>query len=137
MNDAAQQVRARAAYVWEAVDVVAPCAIGGVLDEAAVAAMRAWAVCGAANNVVASPAAEDAAVARGLLVVPDVIASAGAVIDGIGLTVMGLADRGPLIDALGATAAEVLAAARTSRERPSDVAVRLARARLAAARTGG
>ncbi len=115
------------------VDVVAPCAVGGVLDEPAVDALRAWAVCGAANNVVASPAAAARLVARGVRHVPDVVASAGAVIDGIGATVMGLdaAARGALIDRLGDTARRVLDEAR-ARRAPADVVV----AELAWARIG-
>jgi glutamate dehydrogenase/leucine dehydrogenase len=66
--------------------------------------------------------------------VPDVIASAGAVADGIGRTVMGLADRTALIDALGATASEVLAASRTTGRTPEEEAQRRAETRIAAAR---
>ncbi len=96
------------------VDVVAPCAVGGVIDGAVAGALRAWAVCGAANNLLASPAAEAALAARDILFVPDVVASAGAVIDGIGRTVMGLEDpaRADLIDRLGDVAHELLAEAR-------------------------
>jgi leucine dehydrogenase len=109
-------------------DVVSPCAIGGVVDVDVARAMRAWAVCGAANNVLDGPAAEDALVERGILFVPDVIASAGAVIEGIGRTVMGLTDRTPLIDALGATARRVL----DEQGRPSEICIRLAKDRLGA-----
>ncbi|HWO22469.1 MAG TPA: Glu/Leu/Phe/Val dehydrogenase dimerization domain-containing protein [Kofleriaceae bacterium] len=114
------------------VDVLAPCADGGVLDVAAARAVRAWAVCGAANNLLASPEAEAALTGRGVLVVPDVVASAGAVIEGIGRTVMQLPDRTPLVDALGATARKVLEAARDTGARPSEIARELARARIAA-----
>jgi leucine dehydrogenase len=91
------------------VDIVAPCAAGGVITEEVAAAMRAWAVCGAANNAVASREAARLLAQRGILHVPDPIASAGAVIDGIAASVMGLPDRGPLIDRLGDVAREVLA----------------------------
>lgn len=114
------------------VDVVAPCAVGGVLDEPAVDALRAWAVCGAANNVVASPAAAARLVARGVRHVPDVVASAGAVIDGIGATVMGLdaAARGALIDRLGDTARRVLDEARARRAPADEIVAELAWARI-------
>ena len=113
-----------------AVDIIAPCAIGGAIDAAVAESIRAWAVCGAANNILASPDAEEALLARGVLVVPDAIASAGAVIEGIGATVMNLADRTPLIDALGATARRVLDEAAATRSRPTAVADRLAHSRL-------
>ena len=90
------------------VNLVAPCATGGILTARWVQGLRAWAVCGAANNQVADPAAARALVTRGIIHVPDTVASAGAVVDGIGRTVMGLPDRAPLIDDLGRIAAEIL-----------------------------
>ena len=123
-----------AAILAAPVDVIAPCAVGGAIDVAVAQAMRAWAVCGAANNLLASPEAEDALIARGVLLVPDVIASAGAVIEGIGRTVMQLADRAPLIDALGTTARRVLDESRLTGARPSAIAQQMASARIAARR---
>lgn len=93
------------------VDIVCPCATGGVLTTAAADRLRAWAVCGAANNILADPAADQRLTERGILHVPDIVASAGAVIDGVGGMIMGLPDRTALIDALGDTARALLAAA--------------------------
>ena len=92
------------------VDLVVPCAVGGVLTAAAVTSLRAWAVVPAANNAVADREAARLLVDRRILHVPDLVASAGAVIEGIGRTVMGLepAARAALIDRLGEVAAEVL-----------------------------
>lgn len=112
------------------VDVLAPCAAGGVIDAAVAGAVRAWAVCGAANNQLASAEAEEVLVRRGVLVVPDVVASAGAVIEGIGRTVMQLPDRTPLVDALGATTRRILDETQATGARPSAIARRLARARI-------
>lgn len=117
------------------VDVLSPCAVGDVIDEARVERLRAWAVCGAANNVLADDAAARRLRARGVLFVPDVVASAGAVIHGIGETVMGLSDRTPLIDHLGDTARTILERARAESRPESEVAVELARERIAARRT--
>jgi len=128
------QVAAPDAILDADVDVLAPCAIGGVIDEAVAGRIKAWAVCGAANNVFASPAAARALHDRGVLVVPDVLASAGAVIDGIGASVMGLADRGPLIDGLAATATALLDEAAATGRTTSELAIERARARIAAAR---
>jgi leucine dehydrogenase len=98
------------------VDIVSPCAVGGVLDAATVGSLRAWAVCGAANNILADSTVAALLQARGILLVPDVVASAGAVVDGIGASVMDLTNRAPLVDALGHTAARLLAeSARTGR----------------------
>jgi leucine dehydrogenase len=115
------------------VDLVAPCATGGVLTRAAVEGLRAWSVVGAANGIVADDEAGRALVGRGLLHVPDVIASAGAVVEGIGRTVMGLDPeaRGRLIDRLGTIAGEVLDESAAS-GRPADlVAAEVATRRLA------
>jgi len=109
------------------VDVVAPCAIGGVITPAVAAELRAWAVCGAANNILASRAAAAVLGGRGVLHVPDEVASAGAVIEGIGRSVMGLADRTPLIDALADTARALLAEAEATGELPVVLAERRAR----------
>lgn len=111
-------------------DIVAPCAAGGVIDEDVAARVRAWAVCGAANNILTGTGAERVLVDRGVLFVPDVIASAGAVVEGIGRTVMGLDDRTHLIDALGITAFEVLDEAKRTGELASAVAERRAMARI-------
>ncbi len=114
------------------VDVVAPCALAHAIDEDTADAIRAFAICGAANNQLASRGAARILDRRGVLFVPDVIASAGAVIEGVGEMVMGLADRGPLIDALRGTAERVLRTARDDRALTIDVAERLARERIAA-----
>ncbi len=114
------------------VDVVAPCAVGGVMDLDVASRLRAWCVCGAANNILASDDVADALLRRAITHVPDVIASAGAVIDGIGRTLMNLDDRTPLIDKLGDTAREVLERALADGETPLRVAERIARERIAA-----
>ena len=116
------------------VDVVAPCAVGGVITAELAARLRAFAVCGAANNCLDGPAAAMVLTRRGILHVPDEVASAGAVIEGIGAAVMGLADRGPLIDALAHTARALLTASLESGVPTQLLAAQQARARLAAAR---
>jgi leucine dehydrogenase len=111
-------------------DVVAPCAIGGVLTPEVVRNLRAWAVCGAANNILAEPGVARLLLERDVLHVPDVVASAGAVVDGIGRTVMNLADRTPLIDALGTTARDLLAASAETGRTPHDLALERALERV-------
>lgn len=116
------------------VDVVAPCALGGVVDAEVARALRAWGLCGAANNILAGPEVAAILRARGILHVPDVVASAGAVIEGIGRSVMNLPDRTPLIDALGDTAAALLAQSAATGRTTEALAEERAAARLAAAR---
>lgn len=115
-------------------DILAPCAIGGVIDRALAGRLRARAVVGAANNILVDEAAAEALLARKILHVPDVIASAGAVIDGIGASVMGLADRTDLIDRLGAVAEQVLRESRETGVSPVRIAEHRARQRIEHAR---
>lgn len=114
------------------VDILAPCASGGVITPDIARRLRASAVCGAANNILASQESGQILVERGILHVPDLIASAGAVIEGIGRLVMDLPDRTPLIDKLGETAREVLSEARRTGRTPSEVALARALRRVGA-----
>ncbi|WP_430450274.1 Glu/Leu/Phe/Val family dehydrogenase [Rhodophyticola sp.] len=62
-------------------DILAPCAIGGVLNADTIPALRVQAVAGGANNQLAR--AEDGAAlhARGILYAPDYVANAGGIIN--------------------------------------------------------
>jgi leucine dehydrogenase len=62
-------------------DVLAPCALGGVLDAATVPRLRARIVCGAANNVLADEPMAAALAAREITYAPDFIANAGGLIN--------------------------------------------------------
>ena len=92
-------------------------------------------MCGAANNVLASAEAEDVLLHRGVLFVPDVLASCGAVIEGAGERLMGLQDRTPLIDQLRDTVGDVLRQALDTGTRASDIVRRRAKARIEAKAT--
>ena len=61
-------------------DVYAPCALGGALDDAVVAALRARIVCGAANNQLAHPGLDKVLADRGVLYAPDYVVNAGGLI---------------------------------------------------------
>ncbi|GAB3407464.1 Glu/Leu/Phe/Val family dehydrogenase [Flindersiella endophytica] len=62
------------------VDVYAPCALGGALDDATVATLRARVVCGGANNQLAHTGIEKALEERGILYAPDYCVNAGGLI---------------------------------------------------------
>ena len=62
------------------IDVYAPCALGGALDDATVLALRATIVAGAANNQLAHPGIEKLLTERGILYAPDYVVNAGGVI---------------------------------------------------------
>ena len=62
--------------------MLAPCALGGVLDDETVPALRCRAIAGAANNQLAAEAIADAArPTRGILWAPDFVANAGGIIN--------------------------------------------------------
>ncbi|MFI5941425.1 Leu/Phe/Val dehydrogenase [Streptomyces uncialis] len=61
-------------------DVYAPCALGGALDDDTVPALTATVVCGAANNQLAHPGVEKDLADRGILYAPDYVVNAGGVI---------------------------------------------------------
>jgi leucine dehydrogenase len=63
------------------VDVLAPCALGGVIDEHTVARVRARVVCGAANNQLADDGLAAELAARGILYAPDFLVNAGGLIN--------------------------------------------------------
>jgi leucine dehydrogenase len=63
------------------VDVLAPCALGGVLDEVTAPALRCSVIAGAANNQLAHEGVDRLLAERGILWVPDFVANAGGVIN--------------------------------------------------------
>jgi len=119
------------------VDIIAPCAKGGVLDTELASSLSAWAVCGGANNILAGVEVEDVLIERDILFVPDVLSSSGAVIAGVAQSVMGLGDFEPLLRRVGNKAALILQTAHQRRERASVVAREVAMARIDAVRAQG
>jgi leucine dehydrogenase len=63
------------------VDVLAPCALGGVLDENTVPLLRCGAIAGAANNQLSAEPVGELLAVRGILWVPDFVANAGGIIN--------------------------------------------------------
>jgi len=63
------------------VDVLVPCALGGILDDESVPRLRCQVVAGAANNQLADDAIADLLAARGILWAPDFVVNAGGVIN--------------------------------------------------------
>ncbi|MER5465952.1 Glu/Leu/Phe/Val dehydrogenase dimerization domain-containing protein [Streptomyces sp. NPDC002668] len=64
----------------EGLDVYAPCALGGALNDDSVPALTAKVVCGAANNQLEHPGVEKDLADRGILYAPDYVVNAGGVI---------------------------------------------------------
>jgi leucine dehydrogenase len=116
------------------VDVLAPCALGGVLDRETVPCLQAQAVAGAANNQLADDAVADLLHARGILWAPDFVANAGGIINiSVELEPGGYdpAHARERVRAIGDTLREVYDRAAAGDMTPLTAAMELARRRLA------
>ena len=70
----------------EKVDILAPCALGGVLDARTIPTLKCGIICGTANNQLRHPNEDgDALAKRGILYSPDFVANAGGLIRLAGL----------------------------------------------------
>jgi leucine dehydrogenase len=112
-------------------DMLAPCALGGVLDADTIPRLQCRAVIGAANNQLGSPDADSLLMTRGILYAPDFVVNAGGI--------MNLAEEFTGYDrarALARTATiettlnQVFARAREARITPEHAAEQLARQRV-------
>ncbi|MPZ27377.1 MAG: valine dehydrogenase [Micromonosporaceae bacterium] len=68
------------ALITSDIDIYAPCALGGALNDRTVPVLAAKIVAGAANNQLAHPGIDKALADRGILYVPDYLVNAGGVI---------------------------------------------------------
>jgi len=68
------------ALITSDIDVYAPCALGGALNDETVPVLRAAVVAGGANNQLAHPGVEKTLADRGILYAPDYVVNAGGVI---------------------------------------------------------
>jgi leucine dehydrogenase len=62
-------------------DVVSPCALGAILNEKSIAALKTPIVAGGANNQLATPEDGERIHARGILYAPDYVINAGGIIN--------------------------------------------------------
>ncbi|BBD98129.1 Glu/Leu/Phe/Val dehydrogenase [Sphingobium amiense] len=116
-------------------DILAPCALGGVLNADSIPDLRVRLVCGGANNQLATEADGQALVDRGILYAPDYVVNAGGIInvsaEYLGETSDQVADR------VGQIAGRLLDVFRRSTEEqvpPGVMADRLAQHLIASAR---
>jgi len=126
------------------VDVFAPCALGGVINDASIEDLKCSVVAGAANNQLAEPRHGAALADLGILYAPDYVINAGGLI-GIGFETIdadGHAshDRPAAeakAEAIGQTLADLFARARRDGITPADAADRQAAEVVDAARQAG
>ena len=112
-------------------DVFAPAALGGVLNDATIPQLRCRIVCGGANNQLAETRHDAALAARGIVSVPDYLANAGGVID---FDQERIDDRPDAVLAavarIGAITRDVLRRAAETGDTPLSVADAIVRARI-------
>ncbi len=109
------------------VDIFAPCAIGGILNNHTIPQINARLIAGAANNQLASPADADALQDRGILYLPDYVANAGGIIN-VAAEILQIENRQKWVDekltALNATMARIVIRAAAEGISPAHMADR-------------
>ena len=67
--------------LYQTCDVLAPCAMGAILNEASIPKLKARVIAGAANNQLATEADDERIRARGIIYCPDFAINAGGIVD--------------------------------------------------------
>ena len=115
-------------------DVLAPCALGGVIDAALVPELRCRIICGAANNQLSCDELGGALAAHEILYAPDFIVNAAGLINvSLQLTGYDRAEANSRAAGIEVLLGAILARAASSGQTPMGVAVQRARERLGAA----
>ncbi len=123
--------------LFQPCDVLAPCALGGVLTPASVAALRCRWVVGSANNQLSRDEVADRLAERDIGYVPDFVANAGGLVS-VGEELVGW-DAGRVAAAVGRigdVVRELIETVRAEGGTPLAVAMERARERLGAAARG-
>lgn len=135
---AAEAARARGATVVDPqiifdieADIFCPCALGGVLHEVTIRRLRCSMVAGLANNVLAHEDLSANLQQRGILLVPDFVLNAGALIEGAGHGLTGRTEWSEELRGIGSTVQRVLERAERMAVPPTEAAYDLAREVLA------
>ena len=131
--DAYGDVPTASSLLDEAIDIYAPCAMGGTLDRDSVSTLRAKVVCGAANNQLATEGVDLALFERGVIWVPDFVANAGGLIqvggELVGSTVEDVADQ---VRGVGDTTHEIITRSLDRGLPTGSAALQIVQARLSA-----
>lgn len=113
------------------VDVFAPCALGGILNDHTIPHLRAATVVGAANNQLLEAYHGEALAERDILYVPDYVANAGGLINGAREVSGWSRERAALaVEAIYDTVLQVLELASSAGVTPAAAADQLAESRL-------
>jgi leucine dehydrogenase len=117
-------------------DVFAPCAIGGILNEASVERLKCRIVAGSANAQLVEPGVADRLHERGIVYAPDFVANGGGAA-ALGLIALGEDESAALrkVDAIGETVRAIFREAARAGESPLAAARRIVERRLSTRRT--
>lgn len=117
--------------------VLAPCAVGGVINEATLNDLRTLIVAGAANNQLAMPRDDFGLAERGVLYAPDYVVNAGGVI-AAGCAIQGQDSSAAMARVAGihATLLEVFRRSANAKLPPGQIADDMVRERLSGAQAG-
>ena len=121
------------------VDIFAPCALGGIINDETLPRLRARAVCGLANNQLAEPRHGEELDRRGVLYAPDFVVNAGGMI-GASRIIYATMDRERSFQQIGGiydTLREIFERSELEGRPPEAVALERAREVLAAASAAG
>jgi leucine dehydrogenase len=110
-------------------DVLAPCALGGVINRETIPRLRTRIICGSANNVLDSPEDAEALERRGILFAPDYLVNAGGLIRGVEFYLLGRRDSSASLARIHERMHRVIEVARELKVPTARVADELAEAR--------
>ncbi len=116
-------------FMATSAEVLAPCALGGVLNRQSIAAIKARVIAGAANNQLATESDGDRLQDRGILYAPDYVINAGGIIS-VAAERDDAATRDSVlaqIDAIGERLSEIYTHSKSTGRPPHEVADELAR----------
>jgi leucine dehydrogenase len=115
----------------EPCDILAPCAMGGLISSETLPTLGCSIIAGAANNQLTDSGVALELQKAGICYVPDFVASAGALIVGVTeIAGTGRADNGKLVERIHQTTLDVLKAARTKKTSTVQAAETMAAKRL-------
>jgi leucine dehydrogenase len=117
--------------LFSRVDVLVPCALGGLLDDDTVPRLRCRIIAGAANNQLAREAVGSRLASRGILWAPDFVVNAGGLINiAVELRGYDAAAARRRVSAIASTLGQIFDAADADGTTPLAAAMALARRRL-------
>jgi leucine dehydrogenase len=116
-------------------DILAPCALGEILDDESIPRLQAKAVAGAANNVLCTPENGEQLYRRGILHAPDFVINAGGLIHGASYFLEGKVPPEARVLEIGQTVGHILDESKSQGLPPERIALQIARDRVAAAPT--